>query len=151
MAVAAFKSQREGLLSHIRHCLPSLTNTLYAQSLIPQDLHEEVNDRSIGKGERSVTLLDCVQARLEAVPSDFVKIVRVLESDHYLEPLANQLVHSYCESIASCIEGGSGHPPNMDVLHDLNYFRSDHRCVWTCHDLSISALVGEVPYKYVVT
>ena len=97
MAVAAFRSQREGLLSLIRHCLPSLTNALYAQSLIPQDLQEEVSDRSIGKGERSVALLDCLQARSKAVPSDFIKIVHVLELNSYLESLAKQLVHSYCE------------------------------------------------------
>ena len=44
-----------------------------------------------------MALLDCVEARSRAVPLDFVKFVRVLESDPYLESLANQLVHSYCE------------------------------------------------------
>ncbi len=48
--------------------------------------------------ERSVALLDCVEARSEAVPSDFIKIVQILESEPYLESVATQLVHSYCES-----------------------------------------------------
>ncbi len=95
--MASFRSQREGLLKLIRHCLISLANSLYAKFLIPEDACENATDRSVGMSERSVGLLDCVEARIEVVPSDFIKIVQILESDLYLQSAARQLVHSYCE------------------------------------------------------
>ena len=97
--MASFRSQREGLLKLIRNCLPTLTNSLYAQFLIPQDTRDRAINDSIGLGERSVALLDCVEARSEVVPSDFTKIVRILESEPYLEAIARQLIHSYSECL----------------------------------------------------
>lgn len=95
--MASFRKLREGLLSLTRQCLPSLANSLYAQSLIPQDVYEEVTDRNVGKGERSAALLDCIEARTKTVPLDFIKIVGILEAEPYLESLATQLVQAYCE------------------------------------------------------
>ena len=97
VAVAAFRSQREGLLKLIRHCLPSLAQALYAQELIPEDTRDETTNKSVKMSERSVALLDCLEARSEALPADFIKIVHILESEPFLESMASQLVHSYCE------------------------------------------------------
>ncbi len=94
--MASFRSQREGVLKRIRHCLPSLANSLYAQFLITQDVLEKAINESVGF-EKSVALLDCVEARIEAEPLDFIKVVQVLETERYLESLATQLVHSYRE------------------------------------------------------
>ncbi len=99
IAVACLRSQREGLLNLIRQCLPSLSNSFYAQFLIPQDVYEEVNDQNFGKGKKGMILLDCIEARMMTAPKDFIKIVRVLESEKYLELLASQLVHSYSEYV----------------------------------------------------
>ena len=96
-AVAAFRSQREGLLKLIKHCLPSLANALYAHFLIPEDARERATNESVGMSERSVALLDCVEARSEALPNDFVKIVQILESEPFLEGVAIKLVQSYCK------------------------------------------------------
>jgi hypothetical protein len=52
--------------------------------------------------ERGVVLLDCIESRLEAVPSDIVKVVQILEAESFLRPGAEKLVKSYCESISSC-------------------------------------------------
>jgi hypothetical protein len=52
--------------------------------------------------ERGVVLLDCIESRLEAVPSDIVKVVQILDAESFLRPGAEELVKSYCESISSC-------------------------------------------------
>ena len=85
------------MLKLICHTLPSTTNSLYAESLIPQDIYEEINNHYIGKSERTATLLDCIEARIEIKPSDLAKIVRILGSDHFLDSLAKALVNSYRE------------------------------------------------------
>ena len=97
VAATTFKNQRAGLLKLIHRCLPSLAHSLYAQFLIPRDAHERAINKSIGVGEKGVALLDCIEARIEVVPSDFTKIVRVLESEPELQAIASQLVQSYCE------------------------------------------------------
>ena len=95
IAVLAFGSQREGLLNLARNCLPSLTNSLQGQSLISQEVFEKASNKYVEESRRCLDLLNSIEERIKAVPSDFIKFVRVLEADTYLEPLATQLVHSY--------------------------------------------------------
>ncbi len=78
--------------------------------MIPRDVYEKVNDHSTGKGdrERGMILLDCVEARSKVVPSDFVELVRVLESDRFLEPLAIQLIENYCSEFYTVVRLGAG-------------------------------------------
>ena len=86
------------MLSLIGHCLPSLTNSLHAHFMISRDAREKIINEYVPVSKRSGDLLDCVEERIKAVPLDFVKFVHLLEeSDPYLEPLVNQLVHSYCK------------------------------------------------------
>jgi hypothetical protein len=44
-----------------------------------------------------VALLDCVESRIVAVPSDFTKVVNILKAEGYLESLADALIKSYCK------------------------------------------------------
>jgi hypothetical protein len=75
VAASAFKKQRECLLNLIRHCLPSLANSLVSDGIISQDVCERACSQSMTSTERGVVLLDCIESRLEAVPSDIVKVV----------------------------------------------------------------------------
>lgn len=84
------------MLNLMRHCLPSLCNSLRSKSLIPPDIHEKALNRIIGSSERCVTLLDCIEAKLSVEPSAYTTIVHVLQSEPYLQVLAKQLVQNYC-------------------------------------------------------
>ena len=97
MATNAFRKQRSLLLNLIRHCLPEVANSLFAEYTIPQGVYELVCNGNKDASERGVALLDCVESRIEAVPSDFTKVVDILEADGFLEPGAEELVKSYCE------------------------------------------------------
>ncbi len=99
LAVQAFTSQRCLLLNLIRHCLPSLANSLLAKCMIPRDIYKKACNETRGSSERGVTLLDCIEARIELVPSDFTKVLRILQEEPFLEELADGLIHSYCEFI----------------------------------------------------
>ena len=96
-AVGAFKKQRPSLNILIRHCLPSLTQALLSESLIPQDVCDKANNESLGITARSAAVLDCMESRIQAVPSDFTKIHHILESESFLESQAKELVSNYCE------------------------------------------------------
>ena len=99
VATNALRKQRSLLLKLIRHCLHSLANSLFADSIIPQDVCERACNQTLTSSERGVALLDCVESRIEAVPSDFTKVVHILEGEGFLRPGAEELVKSYCESI----------------------------------------------------
>ena len=60
---------------------------------------ERACNQTLANNEKGVALLDCVQSRIEAVPSDFSKVVHILEGEGFLRPGAEELVKSYCESI----------------------------------------------------
>ena len=96
-AVSAFRSQRTLLLNLIRHCLPSLANSLLAEFMIPQDICEKACNQNLGSTERGVALLDCIESQLEAKPSDFTKLVDILKSEPFLTERAEKLVEDYCE------------------------------------------------------
>ena len=97
VATNAFRRQRDLLLNLIRHCLPSLANSLLAQYIIPQDLCERACNPILGSAERGGALLDCVQARIEAVPADFTKVLHILEEEPFLRSQATDLIQSYSE------------------------------------------------------
>ena len=42
-------------------------------------------------------MLECVEARIKVRPSDFTRVVHILESDPFLEVLAEELVQNYRE------------------------------------------------------
>ena len=74
-----------------------MANSLYAEYMIPQRVCELVCNGNKGASERGVALLDCVESRIEAVPSDFTKVVLILEGEGFLRHVAEGLVKSYCE------------------------------------------------------
>ena len=76
-----------------------MANSLFAEYMIPQGVYELVCNGNKGASERGVALLDCVESRIEALPSDFTKVVYILEGEGFLQPGAEEQVKSYCESI----------------------------------------------------
>ena len=74
-----------------------MANSLYAKYMIPQEVYELACNGNKGASERGVALLDCVESRVEAVPSDFTEVVDILEADGFLEPGAEELIKSYSE------------------------------------------------------
>ena len=54
-----------------------------------------------GMSERGGALLECVEARIKDKPSNFTRVVHILESDPFLEVLAEELVQGYREFVAS--------------------------------------------------
>ena len=99
VATNALRKKRSLLLNLIRHCLPSLANSLFADSIIPQDVCERACNKTLTSSERGVALLDCVESRIEALPSDFTKVVHILEAEPFLAPGVKELCESYCEPI----------------------------------------------------
>ena len=97
VASKALRSQRGLLLNPIRHCLPTLANLLRAEYIIPDDVYEDVCNQAVSKSKRCGDLLECMEDRVESFPSDFIKIVHILESEPFLQHIAAELVHSYCE------------------------------------------------------
>jgi hypothetical protein len=97
VATAAFREQRELLLNLIRHCLPQIPDSLFAERLVPRGVYELACNEIKGPSERGVALLDCIESSIEAVPSDFTKVVHILKADGYLESLADALIKSYCK------------------------------------------------------
>jgi hypothetical protein len=97
VATAAFREQRELLLNLIRHCLPEVANSLYSKFMIPRRVFDLACNDNKDPSERGVALLDCIESRIEAVPSDFIKIVHILEAEPFLESQAHALIKSYCK------------------------------------------------------
>ena len=94
-AVSAFKSQRGKLSTFICNDLTNIANKLYADSIIPQKTLDEVTNSSLGKDDRTVALLSAIEAKINVRPSDFTKLVNILDSEPYLSTLTERLVHSY--------------------------------------------------------
>ncbi len=97
MAVKSFRSKINVLLNLIRHCLLSLATALFAEGLIHHDLFEKACNETIDLDSRSVAVMNCIEDRIKAVPSDFTKIVSILESEPLLRDIADKLVQSYCK------------------------------------------------------
>ena len=95
VAVEAFKKQRVLLLNLIRHCLPSLTNSLHAEFMIPQDVYDKATNNVISENERGLVLLDCIEGKIVEDSSNLKKIVNILESERFLASQAEQLVKGY--------------------------------------------------------
>ena len=99
VAVQTFRSQRGLVLNLFRHCLISLADTLYAESIISQEVYDIAYNEYIGKNQRCAALLDCVEARVGLVPLDFNKVLHILQCQPFLESLADRLILTYCEWI----------------------------------------------------
>ena len=98
VAIKAFRSQHALLLNLIRHCLPSLASSLFAEFMIPQGVYDKAGNQSLSFTERGKDLLDCVGLKIEESSSNLEKVVAILESEPYLRSQAEQLVKNYCES-----------------------------------------------------
>lgn len=44
-----------------------------------------------------MALLECLEDRIGAIPTDFKKVVLILESEPFLRSQADDLVKQYCE------------------------------------------------------
>ena len=99
--VKCVRSQRGLLVNLVRHCLPTLAESLYAQSLISRDVHEKVFNQNFSCNERSATLLNCIEDKVEVDPSVFSKIIGILKSEPYLSSLADHLI-SYVNGKDDC-------------------------------------------------
>ena len=97
LAVNSIRSQRDLLFKLTPHCLPSLAESLYSQFIISQDVLDNVCNQSLAIGDRVRALLNCIEGRVDAVHSDFTKVVHILQSDPFLSHGAEMLVKSYCE------------------------------------------------------
>ena len=97
VAVNAIRSQRDLLFKLTPHCLPSLADSLYSRFIISQDVLHNVCNQSLGISDRVRALLDCIEGRVDALPSDFTKVVCILEADPFLSHGADMLVKSYCK------------------------------------------------------
>ena len=97
VAVQTFRSQRGRILPSFRHCLLSLATSLYAESIISQEVYDTACNENKDKNQRCVALLDCVEARVELVPLDFNKVLHILQSEGFLVSLADSLIKTYSE------------------------------------------------------
>ncbi len=95
MAVKSFRSKFNVLLNLIRHCLFSLAAALFAEGLIHEDVNRKACNETIDPNSRGVAVLNCIEDRIKAVPSDFTKIVSILKSEPFLRDIADELVQSY--------------------------------------------------------
>ena len=98
VAIKAFIYQHALLLNLIRHCLPSLASSLFAEFMIPQGVYDKSGNQNLDFTERGKDLLDCVRLKIEESSSNLKKFVAILESEPYLRSQAEQLVKNYCES-----------------------------------------------------
>ena len=97
LATDALRTQRGRLLNLLRHCLLGIADSLFSERIIPREVHEKAGKQLLDSTERGVALLDCVESRIEIVPSDFTKVVHILEAEPFLESLAKDLIQSYCK------------------------------------------------------
>ncbi len=93
----SFGSKIKILLNLIRHCLLSLATALFAENLIHKDVYEKACNETLPSDSRGVAVLNCIKDRIEAVPSDFTKVVFILESEPFLREIADKLVQEYCK------------------------------------------------------
>ena len=87
-------------MDQISYCFISITLSLYAKFLIPKDVYDEINEDSIRKTQKTLTLLDSIEMRIKNKPSDFVEIVDVLKSEPYIANLAHHPQFQYQQLIA---------------------------------------------------
>ena len=100
LATDALRTQRGRLLDLLRHCLPEIADPFFAHRMISRKIRDKAFNSHLDITERGVALLDCVESRIEAVPSDFTKVVHILEEEPFLESLAKDLIQSYCKCIS---------------------------------------------------
>ena len=102
VAIDAFRTQRDQLLNLLQRSLHgAIFDSLCSSGIIPEHVRDTMRPGQApgqGPGKSNYAfLLDCLESRIEAVPSDFTVVVLTLEKDHFLQQLAKDLVQSYCE------------------------------------------------------
>ena len=102
MAVGAIRGQRGLLRNLFRHCLPTLADALFSEGVIPEDLKMRACNMYLDANVRSVELLDCIEARVRAVPSDFTKFIGILKEERLFESQPEELIRRYCELPFRC-------------------------------------------------
>ena len=112
VAVAAFQSQRDVLLTAIHSCLTEVANKLLAKFVISPEMFDKARNSRNESRERAADLLSCVQDRIKTEPADFVRVVDILESEPTLTRQARQLVDSYRKCYRCC---------NRLPLYSLDY------------------------------
>jgi len=97
--VKTLRTHHMNLINLTRHCLPSLKEPLWSEGLIPQDVYDKAGNQAIGITDRCAALLDYILSRVGAVPSDFTKVLHILESQPFLQSLATKLKETYRECL----------------------------------------------------
>lgn len=98
IGLKAFRSQRDHLLNLIQHCLLPLSNSLFAEGLITKDVYDMALSSNKNRNEKCLTLLDCIETKIESVSSGFTQVINILrDSDLYLSDVVKDIVHNYCE------------------------------------------------------
>ena len=96
MASETLRTWRTEVLNAIQPELYEIASSLFAMKLISKEVFDKVN-LNISSAEKGVTLLDCIESRIEAVPSDFARFVLVLEEQRYMMNLTQELIKTYCK------------------------------------------------------
>ena len=87
----AFKRHRHDLSVVIDHLLSYMSCT----DLLPESTKERVEIASLSRMERSVLVLDAIEARIMDNPGIFHTFITVLQKDVVLQKFAGSLIDSY--------------------------------------------------------
>lgn len=91
----AFQRHRHDLALVIDHLLSYMT----CKDLLPESTKERVELPSLSRMERSVLVLDAIEARIIDNPSIFHTFITVLQKDSVLQRFAGSLIESYRKSM----------------------------------------------------
>ena len=91
----AFQRHRHDLAMVIEHLL----NYMTCKDLLPESTKERVQLPSLSRMERSVVVLDAIEARIMSNPGIFHTFITVLQKDSVLQRFAGSLIESYRKSM----------------------------------------------------
>ena len=97
MASETLRAWRIEVLNGIQPELYGIASSLFAMKLISKEVFDKALNLNISSAEKGVTLLDCIESRIEVVPSDFARFVLVLEEQRYMMNLTQELIKTYCK------------------------------------------------------
>lgn len=89
--IQAFQRHRHDLAVVIDHLLSYMT----CKDLLPESTKERVQLPSLSRMERSVLVLDAIEARIMDNPGIFHTFITVLQKDTVLQKFAGNLIESY--------------------------------------------------------
>ena len=79
----------------IKHCLQTMSNSLYSQGLLSEEVYETVGNTSLGQTARAKAILDCLEGIFQLKPASFTTVIHIMKSEPYLSSLADQLEQYY--------------------------------------------------------